>query len=443
MSQIVDTIWNSLRWLRNILCHKSLFLKHSISSEDASPETVAKHSVAIFQFEWPLQSHTINLAKQFARKGVLVDVFLKDCTPELVELSECAHCNNIIIHKISAGILEILITKALFYYSLIFVPPSVILNKYIDIVIKHSYKHKHHLYIGVEKKGLIWASRIAKKTNTPVAYYSLELYDDDHPFFVGNRFFQFLRQEEMKYHRKTSFTIIQDNARGEALERQNKTKCDFVYLPVSTPRTSTLETHFLHDLLKIPYPRKIILYFGVFFKSRFSLEIAHISQNISNDNVIVFHGYGMQSLTHELVTKSQDPVNNLILSLSLVHSTDIPKIIASAHIGLIFYDDKCDNDRLTAYSSEKLSLFLQAGKPIITFNKGNFYTLFSRFQCGIMINDIDELPSAILRIENDYDTYSHAATQAYNAIYDYEMNFDLFFPKIFNQPSNYLSGKNL
>jgi glycosyltransferase involved in cell wall biosynthesis len=87
------------------------------------------------------------------------------------------------------------------------------------------------------------------------------------------------------------------------------------------------------------------------------------------------------------------------------------------------YDNSCVNNRLTAFSSEKIALYLQSGVPIIAFDMGNYRDLMDAHQCGELIQDMPELPGAVDKILNSYDTYRVNAFSAYRDFYRYDQHF--------------------
>jgi glycosyltransferase involved in cell wall biosynthesis len=278
----------------------------------------------------------------------------------------------------------------------------------------------------VEKKGLIWAGRLAEIVKLPHLYYSLELYLEDVPAFAGNKGFPILRREEIRYHRASQATIIQDKSRADALLRgSGMEKTDLLYLPVSpVGEENKNRSSLLYEQNEIPLDKKLILYFGMIAGDRRCFEVANAASRLKEDRLMVFHGFGPLRDISRLRSRKRYP--NIVLSLRQVPQAAIKDIISSATIGLVLYENSCDNDRLTAFSSEKIALYLQSGIPIIAFDIGNYRDLTDAYRCGELIRDVRELPEAVEKILADYDRYRERAFAAFRELYRY----DNYFPAI-------------
>jgi len=133
------------------------------------------------------------------------------------------------------------------------------------------------------------------------------------------------------------------------------------------------------------------------------------------------HGYSLsESYQHLIENISHD---KFIFSNELVPSEQIIDVISSADIGLVFYTAETENDLLTAFSSEKLALYLQQGKPIIAFDYPGYRKLMDECECGVLIHSLSDLPQAIETILADWDRYSRNALKCFNLYYDYSRNF--------------------
>jgi glycosyltransferase involved in cell wall biosynthesis len=136
----------------------------------------------------------------------------------------------------------------------------------------------------------------------------------------------------------------------------------------------------------------------------------------------VMHGYIDSDDVRLLSDKDAFP--GVVLSTALVPEEELQEIIASASVGVVFYGDEVANSRLTAFASEKLARYLQAGVPIIAFDMGNYRVLMDRFACGRLITAMEELPIAVDTIFADYERFSANALAAFNEIYSFDANFE-------------------
>ena len=381
------------------------------------------HRIAIFQYGWPLQVHTANLAIKMTEIGYRVDLFLKDCPNAFIDADELLKNERITVYDIPPDFkqrIKLKINWMLGRHGLTLADKHII-SPYVE---KESLRllngKKYRCFVGIEKKGLIWAGRLARLAQVPYLYYSLELYLEDHPAFFGDKAFAEVRKEEIKYHKASKATIIQDRMRAEVLLKSNgMASADLLFLPVSLAEEENRnKSSWLNEHNSIPPDKKVILYYGKIDKDRLCFELAMQSSHLGNENIMVFHGYGSEE-DIEILRENGD----LVLSLELVDQHEIKKLISSAAIGLVMYGDTCNNDRLTAFSSEKLALYLQSGIPIIAFDIGNYNNLMDSYRCGELIVEMKQLPDAVGKILHDYESYRAAAFAAYRELYRYEKYF--------------------
>ena len=99
---------------------------------------------------------------------------------------------------------------------------------------------------------------------------------------------------------------------------------------------------------------------------------------------------------------------------------DLHLLMASATIGIALYDNGWPNTRFTAFSSEKIARYLQAGVPFIAFANESYFKLKNEFDCCELIHDTSELDRAIKGLLNNYEYYRENAFEAYNKYYNIE-----------------------
>ncbi|HZD41157.1 MAG TPA: hypothetical protein VE131_10575 [Terriglobales bacterium] len=388
----------------------------------------AGHKIAIFQYEWPLQVHTLYLAGALAASGYEVELFLKGCPSEFVNRRAFAPKSGVWVFdfpngsegdslygKIRNRTIDLLTSarQRLRYFPI----QDGVVEKSLTLL-----QGRYQCFIGVEKKGLIWASKAAASKNAPYLYYSLELYLEDHPTFENTQNFKLLRNAEIMAHRGAKATIIQDEARAEVLFRHNDSATDIIIFPISLPnRENQARSDFLQTKYDISERNKIILYFGMLGEGRLSTELAKQKEHMPPNTVLVLHGQGDKKFLTDL--RRQYHGGNLIVSCEMIPEEKLPDLIASAHIGLAFYRDSCSNDRLSAFSSEKVAMYLREGLPVVSFNIGNYPNLVHSYRCGELIDKLEELPSAVTRIFESYDKYSKGSSNAFRDLFHYQRNF--------------------
>lgn len=392
--------------------------------------------IAIFQADWPLQSQTANCSIMLAEAGYDVELYLSNAwkTWTLVEGESITRGTKVQIHDLTpTRSLYKSISSRLRKFRRCYlhrqleeqlIDPSI-----VPQALQYMTGNHYRCLIGVEKKGLIWAGKVAEKLEVPFVYYNLELYTDDYHRSVMGDSSQFskLRAAECKYHRRSSATIIQDPDRARVLFQDNgvaMSKANVLYVPVSVmggPYKN--RSSFLHDVLGISKRQKIILYFGLIWEKRYAFELAEAAQNLPEDWVLVMHGYAEDPSTLEKI-KALDRYNRVIISLKMVPSNRIQEIVASADIGLVLYSPLPQNDRLTAFASEKMALYMQCGVPFVAFDYPGYLRLANEERCGVVIRSLDDLPDATREILLSYDVFRRRAYQTFYKYYDYSRNFE-------------------
>ena len=113
----------------------------------------------------------------------------------------------------------------------------------------------------------------------------------------------------------------------------------------------------------------------------------------------------------------------MILSLDLVQSPLIPNLIASADIGLSLYPSLPNNDRLTAFASEKMAFYMQCGVPFVAFDYSGYRELARNEGAGRVICRFEDLRDAVAVILADHGEYRRNALAAFSRHYDFAKNF--------------------
>ena len=381
------------------------------------------------QYEWPLQSHTLNFVKSLAGHGHTVDLFICRCSTELVNIQELLIVRNVRVIRIgdsldssqglSCRVRSLFRELMKFSVGRLFF--STLLLPLLPVTLRYSRETRYDFSIGVEKSGLIWASLLYRMTGVPFFYFSLELYDEQHPYFRGWPGFSAWRRDEITAHKLAKATIIQDRHRGEHLDRSNSTEnTPKIYFPISTTGAPIVQKRdYLRKQYGISNDKRILLYLGLIDESRGCLDVARTFGSTSEIFALVFHGYGDKRFVEKIRGVSGGSLN---VSLDLVPEEELPYLVSSADIGLALYRRDCANDLLTACSSEKVALYCRAGIPFIAFTSDSYLDLKAKFDCCELIDHVEELESAAENIIKKYEYYRENAYRAFISVYQYEYN---------------------
>ncbi|MCZ2223442.1 MAG: hypothetical protein LC122_07405 [Chitinophagales bacterium] len=383
-----------------------------------------KNKIAVFQYDWELQVHTLNLVNLLAQnESNQVYLYIFNSKSNIVNLEtdldkkvKLIQPRPIWIIEIAYRILRRLTGKI--YQPFQTIIPSIVIGS----VFASAFKQFSYL-VGVEKRGLLWANLYKRSKKQQLVYYSLELYvEPNHHHCTGYNTYS--RKMEINLSEKLDLLLIQSEQRLKVFNEFNNSRVKkVIFLPVSIKDKKPNEQYFLHDLLGIEHPKKIVLYFGLLRDGRFIEEIVDCFNQLSKDYLLVFHGSKQDD--YEL------PIfkDNMIWSDKIVPSSDINKIVNSAHIGLAFYHNNDLNHELTAFSSEKIARYCVCGIPFIAFENDDYISLKSQFDCCVLINKMSELPNAIFAIEENYLYYQQNALAAARIFsFDtYSKEINLFF----------------
>ena len=375
--------------------------------------------IAVIQLE-PLHGYTRDFVNGLTENGCNVDLIISgDAKRNFIDLSSIL-CNVYEIKKSRIFILLEKIRNQILKKSKSF----SYINAYIirkRIFALMGGLGKYDLLIGIEKSGLeiayLWA---LKNNNIPYVYWSLELYLEDHPDYKS---FSWKRKSEKNCHQYALGTIIQDKYRWAKLqEANNKVNCNNVfYFPIGT-RAKAGDA--ISNMIYLRNKSHIkLLYFGVIAKTRMANEIFQQIKKINNNSLSLrLHGPIGRSTINSLF--GDDIPESIRITTTSVSENMIYEIINESDIGIALYrTDNC-NDRYTVYSSQKIALYLQCGKPIIVFKTEVSEDLFKMYKCGEMIDSINELENAIEKIKCNYTAYHKEALCAYNSIYNSDMYFE-------------------
>jgi glycosyltransferase involved in cell wall biosynthesis len=272
---------------------------------------------------------------------------------------------------------------------------------------------RQDLLIGVEKAGLELAAWWGVLSGTRFVYYSLELYLEDHP---GLSRFAWQRRRERACHARASGTIIQDRSRWEALRVANGIADQPAYfLPVGAAVAACEATPLAPARAMSPRSPFTLLSFGMQGPGRYTRELIAAAAALPAEFALYLHGPVYDAPTRRLAEGALPP--NVRFTTHMLPESELPDLLASADVGLALYRRDNANDRLTAYSSQKVAFYLQCGLPLITFHDDAYADLFSRFRCGEMVDDLAELGAAARRIFAEYPAYAAAARAAFAGVY--------------------------
>ena len=342
----------------------------------------------------PVGPFALQFAKALANEGMVIDFFWDISHPvpaDIFAYETVQNCNIIFLDTKSPSDDE---RGAVAYIS-----------RAVDLVSNH-LAGVDAILVGIEKIGLSVASHVARRLKLPCCYWSLELYDRESLWFRKNLCGEFWLKQEAAACKRVKAVIIQDEDRALAFRGITGFGGKFVYFPVAIDKDNIRMRggFFLHDFCGIHERRKILLCYGHNRMPRPMIEA--LEHSIPEPWTLVLHSYQMIGLD------GMSNTEKLVISSSRVPEANIPELIASASAGLVHYNPVNHNNKLTAFSSEKIARYLNAGLPIITFGVENIQKLFDEFSCGVMYSQPGQLAAVLRMIEKNERSFAEQAVRA-------------------------------
>ena len=128
--------------------------------------------------------------------------------------------------------------------------------------------------------------------------------------------------------------------------------------------------------------------------------------------------------------KDKDFNNKVIFSLDRIPEEKLTELLSSADIGFAIYSNDNVNDRYTAFSSQKIALFLKHGLPVIANTNESYSRLFCEFKCGRSITEKESITQAITTICDNISIYRKEAFMAFDKYFNIDQLKSEFMTQI-------------
>lgn len=380
-------------------------------------------NVAIVCAHWPVHRTVIYLARAIAQDGVRVKLFVHEAplgdSADLLKGLPISVSNLSGSPFVGYGQVGRLAQRI----GMKLAPTATLFGKACQDLRSRFRDSRQDIVLAVEKGGLALANASLHDIEAPIIYYSLELYDENHPLVRNDNKMAALHRLEQRNAEIVSAFLVQDQFRWRALcaDLGVAAKRQAVFFPVSEPiLPHPPVSNFLHERLSIPDRKKILLYYGVVRVERDCLELARLADHLPDDWVLVFHGPCNEETRRQIIACSTRA--NVLLSSEFIPSADREMLVASADIGLAIYRQNTVNDRLTGFASEKIALYLKCGVPVIG-RENESYAHIWQAGAGRSVTDLDEIPQAVLNIAKGMDRFGAAARRLFESHYSFERNY--------------------
>lgn len=263
-------------------------------------------------------------------------------------------------------------------------------------------------------------------TNIKLVFWSLEVtcYND------LNLFDRSLNNLELHALGTTKIIISQSVERlGLISNLKNLDRCNFTtfFVPHSRLKNNNLDrNYFFNNLFNLEKNSTILLHLGWIHDVMDSYNVAKSTTHWKSNLKLVFHERSQRSTTESYIKKITSINSSSIhLSLNPVPYDELGELISSCDIGMVVYkpQDYGSSWENIAKASGKLADYLSFGKPVICSNIPDLKALVSNYNCGLIFNELEELPSLVNKINDSYSMYSNNALKCFNEQFEFSKSF--------------------
>lgn len=288
--------------------------------------------------------------------------------------------------------------------------------------------------LAMDVKGLIAATLIVEsyslEKRLPIIYYSLELLSEAYMPTPQDKVLQAL---ERSCAQSCYFVVIQDEKRGAYFCHDTHVPRErLVYVPVSGLREEYRgRSNYFRDLFDISPEKKILLHAGAIADWAMCLELVKAANDWGDNLVLILHSPNLWP-DSDYLDKVQRVAHDkkVYISLSPVAWDDLPSMLSSADIGLLFYVNENPNLREIGRSSNKLVQYLQAGLPVIAVDFPSLRDAINEYHCGEVASSPDQIEVLAYKILTEYDTYRNNSFECYAERYRIFPYFNTVLEKI-------------
>ena len=278
--------------------------------------------------------------------------------------------------------------------------------------------------IGVDREGIVAGRLVSRLKRIPLYYWSLELYFFHEAKSLGERILKLL---ERRASRAADCVIIQDEDRAAALVDENRIHPDRIVLVPNSPMgpVESSRGRFFHDKFDLPEDELVVAQIGGIAPGMYSLELAAATSTWPENTCLVLHERMRRREDEPYLQEIRRVGGERVrLSLDPVSLGDVPKVVASCDIGLVFYrKDLGPNVTNIAGASGKLAYYLKCGVPVICIDFPGLVDVVDAYGCGVCVTGVDEVGSALERIFSGYDRYAANAARCFEDRYEFRKHF--------------------
>lgn len=314
-------------------------------------------------------------------------------------------------------------------------------GEFLDAAMRgYKIRGSYDYILTTDENGLLWAEWLNKNNdyNYKIIYYCLELYWEHYlrvkrrRLALARNYLLFETAKQVLY--KTKIIIIQDELRWKVLCKYTgiDSRLEKILVPISIKNYTVCNGTLLHDTFGLEKKKKIIFYPTLLSPRRGCDELIKMTKSLGEDYCTIIHGFAAVPGYVERIKKSHVLSSNVIISKSSFDYEELLIMHQDVWCLFLYYGESDNNDKYIVHSSNKLTMGLWAGKPIITVGNRMLADLCSSYNCGKSIDtwSESEFAHAVTEIEKNYALYCKNARKCYEEVFDIDLYADRIYDKL-------------
>jgi glycosyltransferase involved in cell wall biosynthesis len=163
-----------------------------------------------------------------------------------------------------------------------------------------------------------------------------------------------------------------------------------------------------------------------------SLELAQAAADWPSAAVLVFHERERRRPEEPYLREIEKASHGrALLSLEPVAYDELDRLAASAHVGIILYQEELGpNFALMAGASGKMGQYLRCGLPVVALALRGLEDVVRNYRCGVCVSSPSEIGAALETIRGDYALYRANAFKCYEEVYEFGRHFEAVVEEI-------------
>lgn len=279
--------------------------------------------------------------------------------------------------------------------------------------------HKGALFLGCDGMGNIVAAAAAKMTSTPYLHYGLELPPKRTPSM------SFRQKLEHWSSRQSDLLVTMDQPHADFICAETGSSQVQIALAPNTLRgpghrqpSSSLKTY-----LGLPPDAVLILHAGGIGAAQASMQLVKAVRARTWNPAwhLVFHAHCDMSgeVYYQRFSRAISESSHIHLSAQAVALEQLDDLMSNASIGLAWYDRELLGYRadLLGLAAGKIGRYLRNGVPVVSKDLPTIRAYLDKYSCGICVDNVEDVGSAVQEILADYDRYSENALRCYEELW--------------------------